>query len=108
MTCPAERASTSGRAFTAWNPVPRQRRSASSLPAHVDGKEITLLDYGAGNVRSVKNAVHKLGYTFKEVIALYWKCWTFKEVIALYWKCWRPYTVLQRAGNAESQSTDRI
>ena len=28
---------------------------------------ITLLDYGAGNVRSVKNAIKKLGYSVKEV-----------------------------------------
>ena len=30
-------------------------------------KEVTLLDYGAGNVRSVRNAILKLGYTLKEV-----------------------------------------
>lgn len=29
---------------------------------------ITLLDYGAGNVRSVRNAIRKLGYFVKEVI----------------------------------------
>ena len=28
---------------------------------------ITLLDYGAGNVRSVRNAIRKLGYTVKDV-----------------------------------------
>jgi hypothetical protein len=31
------------------------------------GKEVTLLDYGAGNVRSVRNAIKKLGYTIKDV-----------------------------------------
>lgn len=30
-------------------------------------KEITLLDYGAGNVRSVRNAIKKLGYNIKDV-----------------------------------------
>ena len=30
-------------------------------------KEVTLLDYGAGNVRSVRNAILKLGYTLREV-----------------------------------------
>ena len=30
-------------------------------------KEVTLLDYGAGNVRSVRNAILKLGYTLTEV-----------------------------------------
>ena len=28
---------------------------------------ITLLDYGAGNVRSVRNAIRKLGFTVKDV-----------------------------------------
>ena len=28
---------------------------------------ITLLDYGAGNVRSVRNAIKKLGYTVRDV-----------------------------------------
>ena len=28
---------------------------------------ITLLDYGAGNVRSVKNAIKKLGFSLKDV-----------------------------------------
>jgi glutamine amidotransferase/cyclase len=30
-------------------------------------KEVTLLDYGAGNVRSVRNAIKKLGYSIKDV-----------------------------------------
>lgn len=30
-------------------------------------KEVTLLDYGAGNVRSVRNAIKKLGFTIKDV-----------------------------------------
>jgi len=28
---------------------------------------ITLLDYGAGNVRSVRNAIRKLGFTVQDV-----------------------------------------
>ncbi|KAF8059384.1 HISN4 [Scenedesmus sp. PABB004] len=31
------------------------------------GKTVTLLDYGAGNVRSVRNAIAKLGFTIKDV-----------------------------------------
>jgi glutamine amidotransferase/cyclase len=40
------------------------RRSAVRVQA---GGEVTLLDYGAGNVRSVRNAIKKLGYTIKDV-----------------------------------------
>ena len=41
-------------------------------PAHLvmapgGNREVTLLDYGAGNVRSVRNAIRKLGYSIKEV-----------------------------------------
>ncbi|GFR45822.1 hypothetical protein Agub_g7278, partial [Astrephomene gubernaculifera] len=39
--------------------------AASSSPSSV--KEVTLLDYGAGNVRSVRNAIKKLGYTIRDV-----------------------------------------
>jgi glutamine amidotransferase/cyclase len=28
---------------------------------------VTLLDYGAGNVRSVRNAIGRLGYTVRDV-----------------------------------------
>ncbi|KXZ41596.1 hypothetical protein GPECTOR_374g159 [Gonium pectorale] len=50
--------------------------AASRAPAHVRrgsvacsaaAKEVTLLDYGAGNVRSVRNAIKKLGYTIRDV-----------------------------------------
>ena len=42
--------------------------SAVSKEGQNEGqKEITLLDYGAGNIRSIKNAITKLGYTIKEV-----------------------------------------
>lgn len=40
------------------------RASPSSGPRV---KEVTLLDYGAGNVRSVRNAIKRLGYTIKDV-----------------------------------------
>lgn len=30
-------------------------------------KQVTLLDYGAGNVRSVRNAIKRLGYEIKDV-----------------------------------------
>lgn len=40
------------------------RRNAVRVQA---GGEVTLLDYGAGNVRSVRNAIKKLGYTIKDV-----------------------------------------
>lgn len=38
-----------------------------SLVVHASRKEVTLLDYGAGNVRSVRNAIMKLGYSIKDV-----------------------------------------
>ncbi len=34
---------------------------------HLNNQMITLLDYGAGNVRSVRNAIIRLGYTVKDV-----------------------------------------
>ena len=49
-----------------------RRRSSSSSPSVVaaasasDAKSVTLLDYGAGNVRSVSNAIKTLGYELKE------------------------------------------
>ncbi|KAL6756741.1 hypothetical protein V8C86DRAFT_2643894 [Haematococcus lacustris] len=58
--------------------TPRSLRSSSprlgavpSTPrlrsvAHAS-REVALLDYGAGNVRSVRNAIKKLGYTIKDV-----------------------------------------
>jgi hypothetical protein len=38
-----------------------------SVKVCASAKEVTLLDYGAGNVRSVRNAIKKLGYTIKDV-----------------------------------------
>lgn len=43
---------------------PSRRRCISAQAA---SKEVTLLDYGAGNVRSVRNAIKKLGYSIKDV-----------------------------------------
>jgi hypothetical protein len=51
-----------------------RRRGQSSIAAPkasksvASAKSVTLLDYGAGNVRSVRNAIRALGYELKEVI----------------------------------------
>jgi hypothetical protein len=71
-----EAASTSGRPFSrvfdAYDrPLIGRRIPGGRIPcvAKLEGGagEVTLLDYGAGNVRSVRNAVKRLGYTLKEV-----------------------------------------
>ena len=41
------------------------RRSSAALAS--SDKEVWLLDYGAGNVRSVRNAIRHLGYTVRDV-----------------------------------------
>lgn len=43
--------------------------SSGDARAHVDDAdtEVTLLDYGAGNVRSIRNAIHLLGFKIREV-----------------------------------------
>ena len=43
------------------------RRPAAQVSCCSSSKEVTLLDYGAGNVRSVRNAIMKLGFTIKDV-----------------------------------------
>jgi hypothetical protein len=52
-------------------PAGPSRAVASSRPRAVvvssSVKEVTLLDYGAGNIRSVRNAIKRLGYTIKDV-----------------------------------------
>jgi hypothetical protein len=58
-TSAAQRLSTSSRYRV-------RRRSQRCMTLAASG-EVTLLDYGAGNVRSVRNAVKKLGFTLKEV-----------------------------------------
>lgn len=47
----------------------RRSRCAQSRMVIVasSNKQVTLLDYGAGNVCSVRNAIKKLGYTIKDV-----------------------------------------
>ena len=49
------------------SPAPLCRRCSVLARAQEAHGEITLLDYGAGNVRSVRNAIRKIGYTLKEV-----------------------------------------
>ena len=48
--------------------VPAVPRGAPVRVAAAESKgEVTLLDYGAGNVRSVRNAIQALGFTVKSV-----------------------------------------
>ena len=51
----------------AKRPIRPVRCNAVDRPGRSDKGAITLLDYGAGNIRSIKNAITKLGYTIKEV-----------------------------------------
>lgn len=46
-----------------------ESRASRSWKCQANGtaKEVTLLDYGAGNVRSVRNAIKRLGYEIKDV-----------------------------------------
>ena len=46
---------------------PRSSGSANVVAAAAGDKECWLLDYGAGNVRSVRNAIKHLGYKVNEV-----------------------------------------
>ena len=48
----------------------RNKRKSLTLRANAASAskgEVSLLDYGAGNVRSVRNAMQKLGYTVKDI-----------------------------------------
>ncbi|MEW5305663.1 MAG: hypothetical protein WDW36_008189 [Sanguina aurantia] len=45
----------------------RESSSRRSLRTSASNREVTLLDYGAGNIRSVRNAIKKLGFTVLEV-----------------------------------------
>ncbi|KAG2433629.1 hypothetical protein HYH02_012558 [Chlamydomonas schloesseri] len=47
--------------------APARRTSVACSASSSSSKEVTLLDYGAGNVRSVRNAIKKLGYTIRDV-----------------------------------------
>ena len=44
---------------------------ASTRTGSSKSDDVYLLDYGAGNVRSVRNAVKRLGYNLKEVEAIF-------------------------------------
>lgn len=73
LLCPVERVRMSG--TIAPNPlraaqVPRRSRCAASPRMVIvasSNNQVTLLDYGAGNVCSVRNAIKKLGYSIKDV-----------------------------------------
>lgn len=60
-------ASSSSRCTPAAAASPRGRRRAVAPAA--SSREVTLLDYGAGNVRSVRNAIKALGFSIKDVRA---------------------------------------
>lgn len=45
----------------------RRQRVRSRVTVAAGGKEVWLLDYGAGNVRSVRNAIKYLGYNVRDV-----------------------------------------
>ncbi|PNW76928.1 hypothetical protein CHLRE_11g481500v5 [Chlamydomonas reinhardtii] len=62
----AGEASTS-RAPSSRSAAPARRTSVVCSASSSSNKEVTLLDYGAGNVRSVRNAIKKLGYTIRDV-----------------------------------------
>jgi len=69
MRCQQPDASASGRdlVYQSCSPGRRGTRRNALRTACSGHKEVTLLDYGAGNVRSVRNAILKLGYTLREV-----------------------------------------
>ncbi|XP_047956740.1 imidazole glycerol phosphate synthase hisHF, chloroplastic [Salvia hispanica] len=50
-----------------FNPLKLRPSRAVSVRASADDSVVTLLDYGAGNVRSVRNAIRFLGYDIKDV-----------------------------------------
>lgn len=74
--CRQGEASTSGRVqFTRLPSCTSRRRKplrGNAAIRNASRGEVTLLDYGAGNVRSVRNAIKKLGYNLKEVTSLHW------------------------------------
>ncbi|KAF7054596.1 hypothetical protein CFC21_062247 [Triticum aestivum] len=45
----------------------RRRPASLSVRASSDANTVTLLDYGAGNVRSVRNAIRHLGFNIRDV-----------------------------------------
>lgn len=53
-----------------WNPRKLYSRSKAHLSVRASSSQdstVTLLDYGAGNVRSVRNAIQYLGFDIKDV-----------------------------------------
>lgn len=65
--CLSQKASSSSSSSCLAPSKPSRQRCVSARAA---AKEVTLLDYGAGNVRSVRNAIKKLGYSIKDVSSL--------------------------------------
>ncbi|GBF88110.1 imidazole glycerol phosphate synthase, chloroplastic [Raphidocelis subcapitata] len=63
---PCMSSGTGGQAAARPGPRAASRRRAVAAAAS-SAKEVTLLDYGAGNIRSVRNAIKRLGYTIKDV-----------------------------------------
>ncbi|GLC37575.1 Imidazole glycerol phosphate synthase hisHF [Pleodorina starrii] len=63
----AAEASTSAPRTTSRVPTYGRRTSVACNASGSASREVTLLDYGAGNVRSVRNAIKKLGYTIRDV-----------------------------------------
>ncbi|XP_073098611.1 imidazole glycerol phosphate synthase hisHF, chloroplastic-like isoform X3 [Elaeis guineensis] len=52
-----------------WNPREPCSKSKKHLSVHASLSQdstVTLLDYGAGNVRSVRNAIRYLGFDIKD------------------------------------------
>ncbi len=68
--------------------------------------EVTLLDYGAGNVRSVRNAIKKLGYNLKEVTLVTGPCyqWSCLSVLSMgaSSSCKTPITLTNKQANMDS------
>ncbi|CAN6486252.1 unnamed protein product [Victoria cruziana] len=55
------------RDFTAFPPSQSRSRNLSIRASANSESVVTLLDYGAGNVRSVRNAIRSLGFEIKDV-----------------------------------------
>ena len=49
------------------SPHVSSRRTIASNATKGGDNSVTLLDYGAGNIRSIKNAIKKLGYSINDV-----------------------------------------
>lgn len=63
-------------------PLPRSRSAPRRSCVRVraaGNKEVTLLDYGAGNVRSVRNAIMRLGYSIKDVSTDGFRLWGLRR-----------------------------